>query len=57
MAGSGAASQIIFRFAFDVGMIPLTGTTDAGHMRMDLDVFNFRLEPKEIRAVEGLAAR
>ena len=28
-------SQIVFRFALDVGMVPLTGTTDAGHMRAD----------------------
>jgi diketogulonate reductase-like aldo/keto reductase len=25
-------AQIIFRFALDAGMVPLTGTTDAGHM-------------------------
>ena len=31
-------SQIIFRFALDVGMIPLTGTTDVNHMRRDLEV-------------------
>src|SRR5271165_4509543 len=28
-------AQIVFRFALEVGMIPLTGTTDAGHMRSD----------------------
>ena len=31
-------AQIVFRFAIDVGMVPLTGTTDANHMRLDLDV-------------------
>src|SRR5262249_9380388 len=36
-------SQVVFRFALDVGMVPLTGTTDAGHMRADLEVFDFRL--------------
>jgi diketogulonate reductase-like aldo/keto reductase len=46
-------TQIIFRFALDVGMIPLTGTTDASHMRADLDVFDFHLEPEEIRQIEG----
>jgi diketogulonate reductase-like aldo/keto reductase len=50
-----AINQIIFRFALEVGMIPLTGTTDAEHMRLDLDVFNFRLEPDEIKRIEGLA--
>jgi diketogulonate reductase-like aldo/keto reductase len=48
--------QIIFRFALDIGMIPLTGTTDAEHMRADLDVFEFRLEPEEVKRIEGLVA-
>ncbi len=48
--------QIVFRFAIDVGMVPLTGTTDAEHMREDLDVFNFRLEPKEVEIIEALIA-
>jgi diketogulonate reductase-like aldo/keto reductase len=47
-------SQIIFRFALHVGMIPLTGTTNAVHMREDLDVFDFRLENEEIEQMETL---
>ena len=47
-------SQVVFRFALDVGMVPLTGTTDAGHMRADLAVFDFRLEPGEVARIEGL---
>jgi len=46
--------QIIFRFAVEVGMIPLTGTTDTKHMQADLDVFDFRLEPAEVARIEGL---
>jgi diketogulonate reductase-like aldo/keto reductase len=34
-------SQVIFRFVLEVGMVPLTGTTDAAHMRDDLEVFDF----------------
>ena len=49
-------SQIIFRFALDVGMIPLPGTTNPDHMREDLDIFDFRLEPEEIKRIELLAA-
>jgi len=49
-------NQIVFRFAIDIGMVPLTGTTDAEHMREDLDVFNFRLEPKEVAIIETLIA-
>ena len=44
-------SQIVFRFALDVGMLPLTGTTNANHMREDLDVFNFRLDATEVEQI------
>ncbi len=47
--------QIIFRFALDVGMMALTGTTDPGHMRADLDVFDFRLDPEDVERIERLA--
>jgi diketogulonate reductase-like aldo/keto reductase len=50
-----SAAQIVFRFALDVGMVALTGTTDAGHMREDLEVFDFRLEPDEVERIEHLA--
>jgi diketogulonate reductase-like aldo/keto reductase len=50
-------SQVVFRFALDVGMMALTGTTDPGHMRADLDVFDFRLDPDEVERIEGLAPR
>ena len=49
-------SQIVFRFALDVGMLPLTGTTDAEHMGEDLEVFDFRLEPNEVATMEALMA-
>ncbi len=48
-------SQIVFRFALEVGMVLLTGTTDPAHMRADLEVFDFRLEPKEIERIENSA--
>ena len=35
-------------------MVPLTGTTDAHHMREDLEVFAFRLEPEEVERIERL---
>ncbi len=47
-------AQIIFRFALDVGIVPLTGTTDADHMRADLEVFEFHLEPEEVEYLEAL---
>ena len=47
-------SQMIFRFAMEVGMMPLTGTTDAAHMREDLEVVNFCLAAEEVEQVEKL---
>ncbi len=48
-------SQVVFRFALDVGMIPLTGTTNADHMKADLEVLDFRLDPEEVEQIEKLA--
>jgi diketogulonate reductase-like aldo/keto reductase len=50
-------SQIVFRFALEVGMLPLTGTTSAEHMREDLETVNFRLSPREVELIETLAVR
>ena len=49
-------SQIIFRFAMDIGILPLTGTTDADHMREDLDIYDFHLDPAEVEQIEHLAS-
>ena len=48
-------SQVVFRFALDAGMVPLTGTADAGHMREDIEVFEFRLGRDEVERIERLA--
>jgi len=53
---SRTVSQIVFRFALDVGMVPLTGTTDVGHMRADLEVFDFCLDPAEVERIERLGS-
>ena len=50
-------SQIVFRFALDVGMMPLTGTSDSAHMREDLDIFGFHLDPEEIKRIETVGRR
>jgi diketogulonate reductase-like aldo/keto reductase len=49
-----SAPQIVFRFALDVGMLPLTGTTSADHMRADLEIFDFRLSADEVQRIENL---
>lgn len=48
------APQVIFRFAQAVGMLPLTGTTDAEHMRQDLTSDSVVLPDDEVRAIETL---
>jgi diketogulonate reductase-like aldo/keto reductase len=48
-------SQLVFRFALDVGMLPVTGTTSAQHMRADLDIFDFELTSDEVAMIEDLA--
>ena len=50
-------TQVIFRFALDVGMLPLTGTTSAEHMRGDLSIGDFRLDRTEIVTIETLVER
>jgi diketogulonate reductase-like aldo/keto reductase len=50
-------AQVVFRFAREVGMIPLTGTTSVAHLREDLAIFDFALEPAEVRAIEGVSVR
>lgn len=49
--------QIIFRFAIQVGMLPLTGTSDVEHMQADLEVFDFSLELEEMAWIEGWDVR
>lgn len=48
-------AQIIFRFALDVGMLPLTGTTNPARMQADLAVVDFRLNDDEINRIALLA--
>ncbi len=48
-------AQVVFRFALAVGMLPLTGTSDAAHMRQDLASRNLTLTADEVSAIEGMA--
>jgi len=46
-------SQIVFRFAQQIGMLPLTGTTKVDHMRQDLAIEDFALTADELALVEA----
>ena len=54
---SRTPEQIVFRFALDVGMLPLTGTTNAEHMSQDLAVFDFQLDAEEVRTIEKISMK
>jgi diketogulonate reductase-like aldo/keto reductase len=47
-------AQLIFRFAMQVGMLPLTGTTNPQHMKEDLQSDRFTLLSEEIRQIETI---
>jgi diketogulonate reductase-like aldo/keto reductase len=47
-------AQVVFRFAQQVGMLPLTGTTDAQHMKEDLAAREFSLGASQINGIERL---
>ena len=48
-------AAVIFRFALDLGMLPLTGTTSATHMRDDLRALDLPpLDPTERRTLEEI---
>lgn len=47
-------AQIVFSFARAVGMLPLTGTSNAEHMKQDLAGVDLSLSPDAVRAIESL---
>lgn len=49
-------AQVVFRFAQQIGILPLTGTTDVQHMREDLAIDDFSLSEEDVRAIESIAA-
>lgn len=48
-------AQVIFRFARQVGMLPLTGTRSPQHMREDLAIDDFALAADELAALDTAA--
>jgi diketogulonate reductase-like aldo/keto reductase len=49
--------QLIFRFALEVGMIPLTGSSSARHLVQDLGVYELHaLTPEELGHIECVGA-
>lgn len=48
------AQQIVFRFAQQIGMLPLTGTKDPRHMQQDLAASELTLTADEVAMIEKL---
>ena len=48
-------AQIVFAFARQVGMLPLTGTSSADHMQQDLASLKITLAPDAMRIIESIA--
>lgn len=48
-------AAVVFRFALELGMIPLTGSSNADHLRRDLECFDFELTPEEIATLERVS--
>lgn len=48
-------AQVIFAFSRAVGMLPMTGTTNADHMEMDLDSLKLTLPDDAVQAIESMA--
>jgi len=47
--------QVIFRFAMQIGMLPLTGTTSAQHMKEDLAAEQVSLSAEDLQLIETIA--
>ena len=46
--------QVIFRFAMQAGMVPLTGTTSLEHMKEDLKVSDIEVPAEEVKLIESI---
>lgn len=47
-------AQIVLRFATQIGITPLTGTTSSTHMTQDLSIFEFELTAAEVAEIESM---
>ena len=54
VADRKSAAQLIFLYALEAGMLPLSGTKSGIHMAEDLDVFGFKLTVADVKAIESM---
>jgi len=48
-------AQVVFRFSMQVGMLPITGTTNVEHMKEDLQSDQFSLSAEEMQLIETVS--
>ncbi|MEO5970941.1 MAG: aldo/keto reductase [Bdellovibrionia bacterium] len=47
--------QLVFRFAKQIGILPLTGSSDVQHMQEDLRISDFELSPNDMQLIEEIS--
>ena len=52
---NATTAQLVFSFAHAVGILPITGTSNAGHMKEDRARLNLTLPPELVQAMESMA--
>ena len=53
---AASPAQVVFRFAMEVGMLPLTGTTNELHMKEDLKAKDLELTSDEVQRILELGS-
>jgi diketogulonate reductase-like aldo/keto reductase len=54
-SANATPAQVVFSFARSIGILPLTGTSNAEHMKQDLAARNLALPPEAVQAIESVA--
>jgi diketogulonate reductase-like aldo/keto reductase len=54
-SANAAPAQVIFSFARTIGILPLTGTSNAEHMKQDLASRDLPLSPEAVQTIESMA--
>ena len=49
-----SVARVVFRFCLQLGIFPLTGTTDERHMREDLSAYDIELDDADMTMIEEL---
>jgi diketogulonate reductase-like aldo/keto reductase len=54
-SANSTPAQVVFSFSRDLGIVPLTGTSNADHMKQDLASRELTLPPEAVQAIESVA--